>query len=238
MAQRTNKILVVLGVAVIIFSIVLMFVFPAEVPKMPDGFGVPIIAYEFLQTDQEVKAFFGPEGGVRDKLVAAMNLGHTLDYCFLVLYGGFLAVWGTFCVRLTSNKLFYLVTFLAIVAAFGDVFENMQLVKIANTLKKGVFGAELKNLFLFTWIKWGAMALAFPIIGSCTFKFGWFGKIITFLSYLTLILGIVAFVDRSMVTVLFTKGISLLFLLLFVLSILIYFGKVKYNNHNDARASF
>jgi len=236
MAQRTKKILVVLGLAVMVFSIVLKFVFPNEASQMPDGFNVPIIAYEFLQTDQEVKAFFGPEGEFRDKLVAAMNLGHALDYFFLVLYSGFLAVWGTFCVRQTSNKLFYLATFLALVAAFGDVFENMQLVKIANSLKKSVFATELKNLFLFTWIKWGAIALAFPIIGSCTFKFGWLGKTITFLSYLTLILGIVAFVDRSMVTVLFTKGISILFLLLIVLSILIYFGKVKYNN--DARASF
>ncbi|MGI9552295.1 MAG: hypothetical protein ACR2MT_13935 [Aurantibacter sp.] len=230
--------LVALGLAVMVFSVVLMFVFPTEVPQMPDGFSVPIIAYEFLQTDQEVMAFFGVEGKPRDQLVSAMNLGHVIDYFFLVFYSGFLTVWGVFCVRLTSNKLFYSVTFLAIIAAFGDLFENIQLVKIANTLENGVFVAELKNLFLFTWVKWGALALTFPIIGICIFKFGWFGKTIAFLGWLTLILGVVAFADRSLVTALFAKGVSLLFLLLFVLSILVYFGKVKYINDTDARASF
>lgn len=236
MALGIKKMLVALGLAVMVFSIVLMFVFPTEVPQMPAGFSVPIIAYEFVQTDQEIKAFFGAEGEFRDRLVSAMNLGHVLDYFFLVFYSGFLATWGVFCVHLTSNKLFYLVAFTAVIAAFGDVFENIQLVKIANTLNKGVFETELKNLFLFTWVKWGALALAFPIIGICIFKFGWVGKIIALLSCLTLILGVIAFADRSVVTAIFTKGISLLFLLLFVLSILIYFGKIKYNN--DTEASF
>lgn len=229
--------MVILGLAVILFSIVLMFIFPTEVSQMPDGFDVPIIAYEFLETDQEVKAFFGPGEKVKFELVSTMNLGHRLDYLFLVFYGGFLAVWGVFCVRLTSNKIFYLVTFLAVIAALGDVFENIQLVKIANTLKKGVFTAELQNLFLYTRLKWGALSLAFPIIGICIFKFGWFGKCIAFLGFLTLVLGLVGLADRSQLTTIFTKGISLLFLLLFVLSILIYSGKVKYNNDNGARAS-
>ena len=55
----TAKILIfIIGLAVLALSVMLQTTFPKEAAWMPEGFSSPVLAFEFLQTNEEVKQFF------------------------------------------------------------------------------------------------------------------------------------------------------------------------------------
>lgn len=222
-----QKTLPLLATAVAITSLFLTTLFPSEAAWMPEGFTVPIIAYEFLLTNAEVSQFFGPPSAQRAEWVAGMYKGHQWDSLYLVLYSVFLALWGAYAVQQTRQKWFYAVSLLAILAAVSDIFENRQLVAILEILDTSKFDNELSRLFIFTWLKWGSLAIALAGLSLFTKQRGWLGKIHLGIGVLTLILGVVAFFNRSVVTSWFTVGITMQFLLLIILSFMVYWKDRK-----------
>ncbi len=216
-----------LGIGVVVFSVVLRFIFPSEAAWMPEGFSSPILAFEFLQSDSEVIQFFGAKSPERDEWVSGMYWGHQADYFYLLVYSSFIAGWALSIVRQTKNKLFYAVIILSYVAAFGDVMENRALVDISSNLDVGQFGQELRHLHVFTWIKWGCLSLALLGLSPYMIKERWLGKILTFVGIITVILGVLAFLNRSLITSYFALGISLQFLLLIVLAVVRVFKTSK-----------
>lgn len=218
--QKLNLLTLLLGGGIVIISLVLQFIFPSEIAWMPEGFSSPIIAFEFLLTSEEVLRFFGPPGEARDSWVEAMVSGHKVDGLYLVVYGFFIVVWGWRAQRSSGHRFFFGVMALAVLASVSDLFENRQLVQMATSLEAGVFDQPLKKLFLFTWLKWGSLTLALGGLSLYFWKNGWLGKAYAVISAITLILGIMAFFNRSILTTYFTLGITLLFLFLIVYAVI------------------
>lgn len=222
-----QKALPIFAIAVALTSLLLGTLFPSKVAWLPEGFTVPIIAYEFLLTNAEVSQFFGPPTEQRTEWITGMYQGHRWDTLYLVLYGSFLALWGGYAVKQSQQKWFYIISVLALIAAISDVFENRQLVAILDILETGRFDQELNRLFIFTWLKWGSLTIALAGLSLFTIQKGWLGKIHLGIGVLTLILGIVAFFNRSVVTSWFTVGITIQFLLLIILSFMVYWKDRK-----------
>lgn len=222
-----KKILAVLGLAVLIVSIVLQLLFPKEAAWMPEDFASPIVAFEFLQTNEEVKAFFGPPTAERTQWLDAMIVGHQVDYLYLVLYGLFLAFWGKLAVEETANKAFYFISILAVVAALSDMVENWQLVAIVEQIEQADFNTELQLLYIFTWLKWGSLALALAGTAWYLSQNGKFGKMLLIISGITLVFACLAFLKRSVNTTYFSLGIVLQFVFLIGLSWRNYFRDLK-----------
>jgi hypothetical protein len=66
-----------LGLAVIMMSVLLLFIFPSKAPSLPEGFFTPIIAFEFVQTSTEVIEMFGSDNiTMRNEMTRAMDLGN------------------------------------------------------------------------------------------------------------------------------------------------------------------
>jgi hypothetical protein len=66
-----------LGLAVLMMSVLLFFVFPQKAPSLPEGFFTPIIAFEFVQTSTEVIEMFGGDNiTMRNEMTRAMDLGN------------------------------------------------------------------------------------------------------------------------------------------------------------------
>ncbi len=212
-----KKIIFILGILVIIMSLGLTTVFPQEAAWLPDGFTVPIVAYEFLQSDAEVLQFFGTEPSQQKQLVTAMNKGHQLDYIYLCIYALFLAAWGRYAALEKKQVFFNGIIILAAITAVADIGENIQLVSIANQLESGSFAPQLELLYRFTWLKWGALVLSLLGLSPYTIQQDWLGKTLALISVLTFVLSVFAFAERSILTSYFTKGIALQFLLLVLL---------------------
>lgn len=204
---------------IIIINVVMAQFFPQEVAKMPDGFSTPIIAYEFLQTPEEVVQFFGSDTTKREEWITGMDNGHKVDYIYLLFYSAFLGLWGWIAAKRTGNNLFYMIPILAIIAGIADLFENLQLMELTQLLEGGAMEGTLHKLFVFTWIKWGCLALGLAGLSIYLYPRNWGGKTYSLISLITLVLAVLAFVERSVITTYFTLGIVLLFTLLIVIAV-------------------
>lgn len=217
-SKTTNIITFAFGLGIIVLSQILGATFPKEIAWMPEGFSSPIIAFEFLQSNKEVIDFFGVEGTQRAEWVQSFLKGHQYDNIYLIIYSFFLIFWAIKAAKNTENKAFYFLIPLALHAGFCDWMENQQLDAISTQLSTLEFTPELNKLFIFTWLKWGSLAIALAILGGSLVKKNILGKVLAVLGAITLVLGFLAFFNRSVVTNFFVLGITGQFVLLIVLA--------------------
>jgi hypothetical protein len=206
-----------LGLSVIAMSIVLLFIFPSKAPSLPEGFITPIIAFEFIQSPDEVfQMFGGADLAVQNKMVDAMDLGNRLDYVYMCLYSMFLLLFSTTCAKIAKKPYYYAGAVIALAVLAGDAMENIQLLGITENLSTGDIEPFLGLLYLFTWIKWGGLALVFLILSPWFFKGGLFSKTIGALAIVSFILGIAAFLHRSIINEIFALSVALMFILMII----------------------
>ncbi|MDA3895693.1 MAG: hypothetical protein PF482_06050 [Desulfobacteraceae bacterium] len=205
------------GLLVIIMSVTLVIIFPSKAPKMPDGFFTPIIAFEFIKTKAEVfQLFVATDGTTRQAMVNAMDLGNRLDYIYMCLYSVFFLLFCQKCADISKKKLYYTGMAIAVVVLLGDALENRQLLGITAKLENGDFAAELSLLYFFTWIKWGGIAAVFLLLVPWFAKGGLFSKTIGMAGSITIALGVLAFLNRSMITEIFSLAVGLMFLFMII----------------------
>ncbi len=206
-----------LGLMVLVMSIILVMIFPSKASKMPDGFFTPVIAFEFIQTKAEVfQLFVGTDGLVHQSMIDAMDLGNRLDYIYMCLYSFFLLMFCVKCAGLTEKKFYYIGAVISLAVLAGDAMENVQLLGITAGLESGDFDAQLNLLYLFTWIKWGGIAAVFLVLVPLFAKGGFFSKIIGMTGSIAIAMGVLAFLNRSMITEVFSLTVGLMFLFMII----------------------
>lgn len=211
----------VIGFAIILISIALLISGPRQTGELAEGFVTPIIAFEFARSNDDVRLiFFDNAGQLLTESVDAVKFGTQLDFLFMAVYGLFLLTFSLTSISLTGNRLFYIAAVLSILAPIFDLLENLQLLSILSQLENGSFIQELQRLQLFTWLKWGCLSLVFLVLMPFFQKTGGFGRFIAFIAALTFGLGISAYILPGMLNELFALSVSVLFLLLFIFSIL------------------
>jgi len=206
-----------IGLAVIAMSVVLLFVFPSKAQWMPKGFFTPIIAFEFIQSPEEVLQMFGgTDLFIQNKMVNAMDLGNHLDYMYMCLYAMFLFLFSTTCAKIAKNPYYYAGAALALAVLAGDALENIQLIGITANLSTGDIMSSLRLLMIYTWIKWGGIALIFLALSPWFFKGGLFSNIIGAIGIISFILAIAAFLHRSVINEIFSMSVAVMFILMII----------------------
>lgn len=207
----------VIGILVIICSLSLLKIFPSRAPEMPDGFVTPILAFEFINTREEVEALFGePHSDFRAAMVAAMDLGNRLDYIYMVLYSFFLFSFAVTCARIRKNPQYYLASFISILVLAGDALENIQLLGITANLESGDYEKELQLLHIFTWMKWGGLALVFLILVPYFISGKLTSKMIALVGLSTAVLAVLSFISRSAINELLGLSTAVMFLFMII----------------------
>ncbi len=211
----------ILGLIVIGMSIVLIMVFPPRAPWMMDGFSTPIMAFEFVQSPDEVSKLFGMDGSpdqqsMTQAMISAMDLGNKLDYIYMVLYSSFLFFFSLVCTKNTGQKLYYAGSMMAIIILISDIFENVQLLRITAKIASLDFAKELSLLYYFTWMKWGGITIVFLILAPYFFKGRIYSKLIAFTGISSFILSVLAYLNRSALTELMGMSVALMFIMMIV----------------------
>lgn len=205
----------ILGVGVILLSVISLFVYPQEAPWLPEGFSSPIIAFEFVESPQEVSRLFGLQDEARRaQMIRRMDRGNQLDILYMILYSSFLGGFALTCARETGVRWFYVGAGLAGLMLISDFLENLELFGIAAHYATGDISAELAWLHIFTWIKWGSLALFFLAMVPYFSKGFWFAKLIAILSLVPAVAAVIACNQRSVWNELMVYSIGLMFLLL------------------------
>ncbi len=206
-----------IGLAVIVMSLVLMFVTPQPAGDLPEDFFTLIIAFEFAESPDEVYMLFGTaDSPARDALVDRVTLSTVLDFLYMALYGSFLFTFAVTCVRLTGNDLFYAAAVLAVVVVLADAAENIQLLRIMGNLAGGSFGEYLSRLKLYTWLKWGGLALGFMLLIPYFSKGNAYSRFIAMNAGFPFVLGMMAFFSRGLLNELFALSVALMFVLMII----------------------
>lgn len=207
----------ILGLIVIAWGGFLMLVFPSQVAEMPPGFSTPIIAFEFIKSAEEASNLFRSTASIDgSQIKQAMDLGNRLDYVYMFLYSAFLFFFA-YTVSTTYNiPIYRLGMLLAAVALLGDAMENLQLLGITSGLPSGEIQAELDALQLWTWIKWGSLALYFLLFSTYFKTGGCYSKLIAILGIIPVVLGLAAFFHRSQLNELFAVSVMSMFLLIII----------------------
>ena len=213
-----RPLLLFLTIGIVTISLMmLLWLFPSEVGTLPDGFSSPVVALEFAETPEEVRKMFEADNEVRTKWLLDMRRGHLADSFYLMFYSLFLGLWGWIAARRTGKKWFYAIPLLALAAGASDAAENLQMVALTYLVDQGDMLMELRYLYLFTWLKWGSLAIGLGALSLYLFPQHLLGKVYSLVSAATLILALLAFVERSGANSLMALAITIQFLLLFTI---------------------
>lgn len=216
----------IIAVFILITASVLLYINPKAENNLPSGFKTPIIALEFIQNKQEIKAFFQVENKAKYK--ADLLLGNSIDYLFMTLYSIFLACIAlSFKHQLTKIKMVLLLT-LCISMLLGDAIENYQIYHLITKFdgQSELFNAitsynyydiHITWLKLFTWIKWFSIALVFLIIAPLFLNIkNNVAKAIGLIGISCFLLSIAAFLFHGVMNELFAMTVSIEFVLLII----------------------
>lgn len=145
----------------------------------PEGYGSTILAFEFATSKAELDEVLDP---LSAQQLDGLDMVNYIDFGYMIAYSLFLL--GVFLVtkKLSNQKYLLIGMILCGIALFADAFENIQLLDITKLYRaespSESYDSMLSNLFIFTWLKWGALAIALEMLIPVLIKRGIFSKII------------------------------------------------------------
>lgn len=150
--------LLICMVATLILAGILLIILPAKA-ELSEGFLSPIIAFEFARSEADL-AFLAGASQQAQGLRSAMRLGLQYDMIFPFAYAGF--IFFLILAHPARAKWFTMVgAVIALTIVALDLNENRVMLNILDALDQSVSpGPPLAQLYLATWLKWGAIALA------------------------------------------------------------------------------
>jgi hypothetical protein len=149
------------AVPLLLFMILMEIFFPKF---QHDEYQSFIIAFEFTKTPAGLHSLFS---GFTKETFRNVDIGNYIDFGFMLTYTLFLVLFFQKAAK-TFNKKWLLTGILfALIVLVADVVENVFLLKITSLYTPAMADSELipllKKLHLFTWIKWGGLALTFAL---------------------------------------------------------------------------
>jgi hypothetical protein len=214
-----------IGVFVILVGLILNIIGPAPSAGLKGGFLTPVIAFEFATETEQLTAIFGPPASaVRQTMLHKMTNSTLLDFIFLILYGAFLLTFALTGAALTRKRILYLAAVLALLAPLFDVLENLQLLAIMAQITTHQNQIDLLPLHIFTWLKWGSLAVTFALLVPLLRTTCRFGHIIALIALINLILCFAAYIWPGLLNELFAVTTVLIFILLIIFSFTYKYG--------------
>jgi len=150
-----------LGIPLLIFMILMELFFPKT---NPDGYQSFIVAFEFAETPEQIHLLFN---GFTAETFRNINIGNYIDFGFMVTYTLFLVLFFKNAAKTFDKKWLLTGIPLSVIVLFADVMENIYLLQITGMYSPEVADAALipvlNKLHIFTWIKWGGLAVIFAL---------------------------------------------------------------------------
>lgn len=155
------------ALAVVSIAVVLQVVMPTEAP-LERGYVTPILALELARSESDV-AFLSGDGEAAERR-AAFDRGHVVDMAFPFAYGGLILLLLWPAVR-EGDSLARAGAVFAAITVPTDIAENLTLMQLTDALGAGgAIEGLLGTLFIATWAKWIALALALAALGAVTWS--------------------------------------------------------------------
>lgn len=202
------------GVLLIIVALVLMFVNPKPENNLPQGFFTPIIAFEFIQSPDEVNHFFDVANN--KEYIQSMLSGNWIDYGFMLLYSCLIFCVARYILKESDNKSMYLAMLFAVLMLVADALENYQIYLIVSNFESENISSYLNWLSIFTWLKWSSIAASFLLFSPYFLERNLFHKTIGLICLLPFLLCIAAFIQHGILNEIFALSVVIVFVVLII----------------------
>lgn len=150
-----------LAIPMLLFTISMEIFFPKT---SPEGFQSFIIAFEFAKTPEQIHLLFND---FTEEMIRNIDFGNYVDFGFMFTYSMFLILFFKKAAKTFKKKWLYAGIPLSVIVLLADIIENIYLLKITGMYSPMVNSDELalvlQKLHIFTWIKWGGLAIIFAL---------------------------------------------------------------------------
>lgn len=174
--------------------VVLLNKYSPEVSKAHEPYSSVIIAFEFVESPEQLKEIFFALNVPKD--IEDLDTLNKIDFGFMIIYTLFLVCFIIKTKMLASKSIIYFGVFLAVVALIGDVLENMQLLAITKLYlsqeANQMYVPFIDRLKFFTWLKWDFIMLSLLFIATILFSRNRISKIFAALLCIPFVLKIVS----------------------------------------------
>lgn len=134
------------GVATLILGAVVISLFPSKGGNYPEGYGTPVIAFEFAQTISEVKAAIGFDVAGAQNSLKAMKTGTYGDFVFIFAFTIFMISFFHAAKQQTGLALYKFLAAIALIAGLSDITEDIFALRILSNVEMSS-GAQWMHYF-------------------------------------------------------------------------------------------
>ncbi len=181
------------AIGLILTSLLMYYVYYSQT----GNFASPIIEYEFVQSQQDVKNIFIENNEFKKDVIIGIKNQNIVDYAFMILYTSLLVLAFGKISKSEKKKIYIAGIIFSVTALISDVFENIQLFQISELLTNRLdFSHHVDLLFIITRIKWLSLAFALFILSFHYYKYKFLGKLFALISALPL-LNVLTFIILS-----------------------------------------
>ncbi|HKI87716.1 MAG TPA: hypothetical protein VKA38_01730 [Draconibacterium sp.] len=204
----------VLIIPLVLFIFLMGRFFPKEAPE---GFSSYIVAFEFAKTPADLQQLLG---NLPKKAIHKIDVGNLLDFGFMATYTALLILSFLRFSKEFSKKWLKLGVVLAIIILLGDFTENIFLLRLTDNFltsaPEETIVSNLSRLHIFTWIKWGTLAVAFFLLYTIFYRKKWYIEIVGVTVIFPLLFLIATPKHTPQILTVFTNSIFLCFAVLMV----------------------
>jgi hypothetical protein len=199
-------------------AIFLMRIVPVANEKALPPFNSLVVAFEFVNSAEDVISSLEV---LTPEEVTALDRVNYYDFFFMAVYSLFL---GMFINKLglgIANQPLKNTAWVAIVVFGSDLLENIMMLKITSLYAGGgsSFSPYTNFLPVFTWAKWGLLAVIFAGLGIVLIQRGTMSKVLSLLLFLPAILLGFSVIDFFSWINRFTTSIFLGFVILLIFAV-------------------
>lgn len=206
--------------------IFLMRSVPVANEKALPPFNSLVVAFEFVNSAEDV---INTLEVLTPEEVTALDRVNYYDFLFMAVYSMFLGVFVNKLGLAIANQPLKNTAWVAIVVFGSDLLENIMMLKITALYADGgsSFSPYTNFLPVFTWAKWGLLAVIFAGLGILLIQRGSMSKVLSLVLFLPAILLGFSVVDFFSWINRFTTSIFLGFVILLIFAVC--FKKPKQN---------
>ncbi|HEX7776014.1 MAG TPA: hypothetical protein VF449_05760 [Parvibaculum sp.] len=159
---------VLLGIATFAMTVWLGAIGPRQMAHPAPGDGrSPVIAFEMVSSVDQLAPVIGENRAGYVALRDAMDKVNRIDFLYMATYGLFIAAFFWAVAQAKGDRRWLIASALGIVAALGDVRENIAL--LALTQDGADAASNIHALVIATWTKWFALGLTSALAAHAMF---------------------------------------------------------------------
>ena len=217
MVKNLKFITIIVGILMIVTGVILLFINPLVVGKLPKGFFTPILALEFMHNTAQLTSYFDivTVQSVKQSLI----IGNQVDYVYMCLYSLFIMAITGLIYSESKIKTLLIVLPLVVLVCIADVFENMNIQEILSMNQYQNAGLILEQLHLFTWLKWGGLSTILLILAMYFIQKSIGYKLLGLLMILTFIISFPALILGGIYCEMMANLIMVSFIGLFIFAV-------------------